>query len=905
MKKTLCKSGLSLFLVLLLVLSPLSLSARAASFTDSDYAAAVDTTANTYKDSYSGPSDSIFPWLIMTLGRSDAKFSTTYLASAATRTFYYDQLDVVEAGTSASGIAKAILALSAMGFDATALDTNGAGATIDAVGTLLHLEDGSFQSADNSEIYVNTLCYALLALDCGAYPDTAMSWDYALSQMVDTAVQNREHLKDAILDAQDSGGGWAWDGGSNVDTNTTAVAVTALAPYYSGDAGVEAAVNKALAWLKTQYLPAGFGYISDYGADASSTALVILALLSMGTDPCTYEYAVGSAADLMEALMAFRGDAGMIGADNNAFYNEQGARAVLAYREFLGLTTTAPVRYYIFGNYATDFNANLFILSDGTGGGSGETQVNSRSASVRIESGDATLLPKTSVTVTNQSPDLSPYGLTYDYLIPSAMHAMVSAMASRGLSVSSPDFMAAGGYITVIGGLAASDTAPRSYWSFYINNQAATLGAANYALVNGDSVVFYLASCDDNWSIINRYAYFIQESLSCLTGQNVSLTLLDETGNAVSGAELLVSTAGGSSAETATDIITDENGQASLSFSGAGTYLVSAQKIVDSVNTISRPYCRVSVSEPYVPSYINVTLSVTGVDSTLLSSRTVTVVEGTSAFTALRSALSSAGVDLEYTGSGSTAYVVSIGGLAAFDYGDNSGWLYFVNGVAPSVGCGAYTLSAGDTVEFRYTEDWQAGSSAAGGEEEETSIDADAVLSPFADGDSVSSWAREGMARAVSLEILRGDDTGAIRPQDAVTRGEFCAMLLRTLGWAVPDTYSPRFTDVTEQDWCWPWVQAAADMGVVTGTGGGAFRPGDPVTRQDMAVMLSRAFAVENGDASSVFSDRDEASAYALDAIEALASAGLMEGNGEKFLPLAPATREMAAVVLVRCLDRD
>lgn len=50
-----------------------------------------------------------------------------------------------------------------------------------------------------------------------------------------------------------------------------------------------------------------------------------------------------------------------------------------------------------------------------------------------------------------------------------------------------------------------------------------------------------------------------------------------------------------------------------------------------------------------------------------------------------------------------SGYVKSIGGLAEYDCGAQSGWLYKVNGELPNVSCKYYTLKAGDRVEFAYT----------------------------------------------------------------------------------------------------------------------------------------------------------------------------------------------------------
>ena len=50
-----------------------------------------------------------------------------------------------------------------------------------------------------------------------------------------------------------------------------------------------------------------------------------------------------------------------------------------------------------------------------------------------------------------------------------------------------------------------------------------------------------------------------------------------------------------------------------------------------------------------------------------------------------------------------TAYVRGIASLYEFDFGDLSGWTYTVNGVRPSIGCGACKLHDGDRVVWEYT----------------------------------------------------------------------------------------------------------------------------------------------------------------------------------------------------------
>ena len=60
-------------------------------------------------------------------------------------------------------------------------------------------------------------------------------------------------------------------------------------------------------------------------------------------------------------------------------------------------------------------------------------------------------------------------------------------------------------------------------------------------------------------------------------------------------------------------------------------------------------------------------------------------------------------IQMESTGSGKMAYISGINYIYEFDFGELSGWMYFVNGSEPSVGCGGYNLSDGDVIEWHYT----------------------------------------------------------------------------------------------------------------------------------------------------------------------------------------------------------
>ncbi len=85
--------------------------------------------------------------------------------------------------------------------------------------------------------------------------------------------------------------------------------------------------------------------------------------------------------------------------------------------------------------------------------------------------------------------------------------------------------------------------------------------------------------------------------------------------------------------------------------------------------------------------------------------------DGDTVYDILREATSKNKIHLEINGNEDTAYVEGISNIYEFDYGDLSGWTYFVNGAKLSLGCGEYKLAPNDKIEWVYstntTDDWE------------------------------------------------------------------------------------------------------------------------------------------------------------------------------------------------------
>jgi len=118
------------------------------------------------------------------------------------------------------------------------------------------------------------------------------------------------------------------------------------------------------------------------------------------------------------------------------------------------------------------------------------------------------------------------------------------------------------------------------------------------------------------------------------------------------------------------------------------------------------------------------------------------------------------------------------------------------------------------------------------------------TVNPFTDV-PVNRWSCKYVKKLAELGITTGYGDGGFGPGDPVTREQMAVFLVKALGFVPQDGYcgsSDPFTDVAYIRWSCKYVKKFAELGITTGYGDGRYGPLDPVTRAQMAVFLSRAF---------------------------------------------------------------
>ena len=161
-------------------------------------------------------------------------------------------------------------------------------------------------------------------------------------------------------------------------------------------------------------------------------------------------------------------------------------------------------------------------------------------------------------------------------------------------------------------------------------------------------------------------------------------------------------------------------------------------------------------------------------------------------------------------------------------------------------------------------------------------------------------WAQTDINRAVDAGYVKGYTDATFRPNTPVKRSEFITMLNAAFG--VPDGGTgSKFLDVHENDWfaenIWSAVNAGY-MGIYTDN---ILNPNLPIPRQEAAALTANLAGIVAGADAKAFTDADGIAEWAREQINAMVSAGVMDGYPDgSFRPDGKITRAEAVALINR-----
>ena len=167
-------------------------------------------------------------------------------------------------------------------------------------------------------------------------------------------------------------------------------------------------------------------------------------------------------------------------------------------------------------------------------------------------------------------------------------------------------------------------------------------------------------------------------------------------------------------------------------------------------------------------------------------------------------------------------------------------------------------------------------------------------------------WAADNILFAASRGLLSGTSDTTFSPGTGMTRGMFVTALGRLAG-INPDSYQTgKFTDVKADAYYAPYVNWAAQNGIVEGITATTFAPDTNINREQMAVIMANyakklGYDLPKTLRAVTFADNAQISSWAKDAVKAMQQVGILAGKANNcFDPKGTATRAEVATVLRR-----
>lgn len=165
-----------------------------------------------------------------------------------------------------------------------------------------------------------------------------------------------------------------------------------------------------------------------------------------------------------------------------------------------------------------------------------------------------------------------------------------------------------------------------------------------------------------------------------------------------------------------------------------------------------------------------------------------------------------------------------------------------------------------------------------------------------------ASYMQPYLNKMVNWGFMRGDIQGNLRPDNNITRAEFVTIINRAFGYKKIGT-TP-FKDVKERDWYSDDVAIAYNVGYINGTSKSTFSPTKEITREEAAVILARNLMMQAsvGESTS-FTDSRKLSSWSRGLVDTAASYKLISGYPDgSFRPHNPITRGETAIMVVNAV---
>ena len=138
-------------------------------------------------------------------------------------------------------------------------------------------------------------------------------------------------------------------------------------------------------------------------------------------------------------------------------------------------------------------------------------------------------------------------------------------------------------------------------------------------------------------------------------------------------------------------------------------------------------------------------------------------------------------------------------------------------------------------------------------------------------------WAQSTITQWTSKGYISGYPDGTFKPDNSITRAEFVVLVNKAMGYTKKG--NAYFKDLSSSHWAYNEIMKGVSAGYISGDASGTFRPDDPVSRQEAAVMISKILDLgKNPAAAAKFVDYRFIPAWSVGYVGSVTDAGIMSG---------------------------
>jgi len=150
--------------------------------------------------------------------------------------------------------------------------------------------------------------------------------------------------------------------------------------------------------------------------------------------------------------------------------------------------------------------------------------------------------------------------------------------------------------------------------------------------------------------------------------------------------------------------------------------------------------------------------------------------------------------------------------------------------------------------------------------------------------------------------FINGFENGTVRPNDLITRAQL-AQIVYSLYYKSGDVSGVNYSEVSSSHWAYNAISFVSAQGYMTGYPDGTFKPDSPITRAEIATVISRLKNLQNSQQATF---TDVSGHWATEHINKLVAAGFISGYPDNtFKPNDNATRAEAVSIISKAEGRS